>query len=173
MRYWGAPLTHPTFLSMLIFLLHALAVSLYFSLCSETPNHLLLNIRLIFKITAFLTSTLNTCVSFLQLPQHMITAKIYRLIVLEAEVWSQDVRKATLCLEALWKDASLLFPLSQAVDILWLLCFVAISLQSLTLSSHCHSLPARVSNLPLLFSYKDTCPEFRAYLDNPWWSEIL
>ena len=54
---------HPTFLSMLIFLLHALTVSLHFSLYSETPNHLLLNIRLIFKVTALLTSTLNTCVA--------------------------------------------------------------------------------------------------------------
>lgn len=112
---------------MLIFLLHALTMPLHFPLYSETPNHLLLNIRLIFKVTALSTSILNTCVSFLQLPQHMITTKIYRLIVLEAEVSNQDVSKATLCLEALWKDASLLLPLSPAVDILWLLCFVAIS----------------------------------------------
>ena len=48
---------------MLIFLLHALTVSLHFSLYSETPNHFLLNIRLIFKVTALSTSTLNTCIA--------------------------------------------------------------------------------------------------------------
>ena len=80
----------PSSTSCLLFPLHALTLSLHFSLLSETPNHLPLIIRLIFKITALLTSILNTCVSFLWLPQQMITTEIYHLLVVEA--WSLKSR---------------------------------------------------------------------------------